>query len=113
MVPQQPHFEWDRSSRSKGETRGEGDPVCQVTAASDRTEPIKSVSMEEVVRRENLKKALKRVRANRGSPGIDGMTVDELKGYLRTHWPEIREQLLQGRYNPQPVKQVLIPKPGE
>jgi group II intron reverse transcriptase/maturase len=68
--------------------------------------------MEEVVRRKNLKKALKRVCVNKGSPGIDGMTVDELKDYLKAHWPEIRERLLQGRYNPQPVKQVLIPKPG-
>jgi len=68
--------------------------------------------MEEVVRRKNLKKALKRVCANKGSPGIDGMGVDELKDYLKAHWPEIREQLLQGQYNPQPVKQVLIPKPG-
>jgi group II intron reverse transcriptase/maturase len=68
--------------------------------------------MEEVVRRDNLKKALKRVCANKGSPGIDAMTVGELKDYLRVHWPEIREQLLQGQYKPQPVKQVLIPKPG-
>jgi len=112
MAPQQLHFEWDRSSRSKGETRGEEDSVCQVTAASERTEPIKSVSMEEVVRRENLKRALKRVRANKGSPGIDGMAVDELKDYLKDRWPGIREQLLLGQYHPQPVKQVLIPKPG-
>ncbi|MBW1690637.1 MAG: hypothetical protein JRJ70_07790, partial [Deltaproteobacteria bacterium] len=61
MVAQQLHFEWDRPSRPKGETRGEGDSVCQMTAASDRTEPIKTAVMEEVVRRENLKKALKRV----------------------------------------------------
>ena len=81
-------------------------------AASEKTEPIKSVTMEEVVPRENLKKALKRVCANKGSPGIDGMTVDELKSYLKVHWPEIREQLLQGQYSPQPVKQVLIPKSG-
>ena len=61
MAPQHLHFEWDRSSCSKGETRGEEESVYQVTAASERTEPIKSVSMKEVVRRENLKKALKRV----------------------------------------------------
>jgi len=73
---------------------------------------MKSVVMEEVVRKENLTKALKRVRLNKGSPGIDGMTVDELKDYLNTHWSEIREQLLEGHYTPQPVKQVLIPKPG-
>jgi retron-type reverse transcriptase len=83
-----------------------------VTAVSKRTEPTKTAVMEEVVRRKNLKKALKRVCVNKGSPGIDGMTVDELKDYLKAHWPEIRERLLQGRYNPQPVKQVLIPKPG-
>jgi len=112
MVAQQLHFEWDRPSSPEGETRGEGESVCQVAGASERTEPIKSVLMEEVVRRENLKKALRRVCANKGSPGIDGMTVDELKSYLKVHWPEIREQLLQGQYSPQPVKQVLIPKPG-
>ena len=112
MAAQQLHFEWDRSSSPKGEARGEGEAVCQVRAASERTEPIKSVTMEEVVRRENLKKALKRVCANKGSPGIDGMTVEELKNYLKVHWPEIREQLLQGQYSPQPVKQVLIPKRG-
>ena len=68
--------------------------------------------MEEVVRRENLKKALKRVCANKGGPGIDGMTVDELKDHLKVHWPQIRTKLLQGQYKPQPVKQVMIPKPG-
>jgi group II intron reverse transcriptase/maturase len=68
--------------------------------------------MEEVVRRENLQKALKRVCANKGSPGMDGMAVEELRDYLKTHWPGIREELLQGHYKPQPVKQVLIPKPG-
>jgi RNA-directed DNA polymerase len=68
--------------------------------------------MEEVVRRENLLPALKRVRANKGSPGIDGMTVEELPNYLKKHWPRIREQLLCGDYIPQPVKRVTILKPG-
>jgi RNA-directed DNA polymerase len=68
--------------------------------------------MEEVCQRDNLVRALKRVRANHGSPGIDGMRVDELTGYLKEHWPGIREQLLQGAYRPQPVKRVRIPKPG-
>jgi RNA-directed DNA polymerase len=68
--------------------------------------------IEEVCQRENLKKALKRVKRNRGSPGIDGMTVEEVEGYLREQWPEIREQLLSGRYQPQPVKRVEIAKPG-
>jgi RNA-directed DNA polymerase len=68
--------------------------------------------MEEVCQRDNLVRALKRVKANKGSPGIDGMRVDELADYLKGHWPGIREQLLQGRYQPQPVKRVKIPKPG-
>ncbi len=55
---------------------------------------------------------MKRVRANRGSPGVDGTTVQELLGYLKEHWPAIREQLLEGSYQPQPVKRVEIPKPG-
>ncbi|MEE8386415.1 MAG: group II intron reverse transcriptase/maturase, partial [Dehalococcoidia bacterium] len=56
-------------------------------------------------------KALKRVQANKGSAGVDGMTVKQLPAYLAKHWPAIREQLLQGTYRPQPVKRVEIPKP--
>ena len=52
--------------------------------------------MEEVCERGNLKEAVRRVQANKGSPGVDGMTVDELPGYLTQHWPTIREQLLNG-----------------
>src|SRR6266536_852815 len=67
--------------------------------------------MEEVCERENRRKALKRVRANQGSPGIDGMTVDELPEYLEQHWPAMREQLLSGTYKPEPVIRVEIDKP--
>ncbi len=67
--------------------------------------------MEEVVERENLKEALRRVKANQGSPGVDGMTVHDLPGYLKEHWPTFREQLLNGTYKPQPVRRVEIPKP--
>ncbi len=67
--------------------------------------------IEEVCDRENLKRALRRVKSNKGSPGIDGMKVDELSGYLKQHWPVIREQLLRGTYQPQPVKRVEIAKP--
>jgi RNA-directed DNA polymerase len=66
--------------------------------------------MEEVCRRANLEEALRRVQINKGGPGIDGLTVDELTDYLRQHWPTIREQLLNGTYRPQPVKRVEIPK---
>jgi len=67
--------------------------------------------MEEVCERENCWQAYKRVKANKGSPGIDGMKVGELSGYLKQHWPSIREQLLRGTYQPQPVRRVEIPKP--
>jgi RNA-directed DNA polymerase len=67
--------------------------------------------MEEVCEWENLKQALQQVKANKGSPGIDGMTVEELPGYLQQHWPVIREQLLNGTYEPKPVRRVEIEKP--
>ena len=67
--------------------------------------------MEEVCERENCKQALARVKANRGSPGGDGMTVQQLPDYLKQHWPAIREQLRRGTYLPQAVKRVEIPKP--
>jgi RNA-directed DNA polymerase len=66
--------------------------------------------MEQICERENLSKALQRVRQNKGGPGIDGMTVNKLPGYLKKHWPQIREQLLAGAYRPKPVKRVEIPK---
>ena len=67
--------------------------------------------MEEVCEQENCKQALAQVKANKGSPGVDGMTVRDLAGYLKQHWPTIREQLLSGTYVPQPVKRVEIDKP--
>jgi RNA-directed DNA polymerase len=68
--------------------------------------------MEEVCQRDNLVKALKRVKANKGSPGIDGMKVEELSDYLKGNWTRIHEELLSGAYQPQPVKRVKIPKPA-
>jgi RNA-directed DNA polymerase len=67
--------------------------------------------MEEGCERENCKQAFARVKANKGSPGVDGMTVHDLSGHLHQHWPVIREQLLSGTYTPQPVRRVEIPKP--
>jgi RNA-directed DNA polymerase len=67
--------------------------------------------MEEVCERENCKRALARVKANKGSAGVDGMTVEQLPEHLKQHWPEIREQLFSGTYRPQPVRRVEIPKP--
>src|SRR5438876_8169673 len=68
--------------------------------------------MEEVCQRENLKRALRRVKATKGSPGIDGMKVSELPGYLEQHWPAIREQLLNGTYKQQPVREGGNPSAG-
>jgi len=82
-------------------------------AAKRRTESpaIGEQLMEEVCERENCKQALARVKANQGSPGVDGMTVYDLAGHLKQHWPAIREQLKSGTYVPQPVRRVEIPKP--
>jgi len=68
--------------------------------------------MEQVCERENLKSALARVKRNKGSAGVDGMRVTELSGYLKVHWPVIRERLLAGQYQPLPVRRVEIDKPG-
>ena len=67
--------------------------------------------LERVLARENLQRALKRVRQNKGAPGIDGMSVDALPEHLKQHWPQIKADILAGRYRPQPVRRVEIPKP--
>jgi len=67
--------------------------------------------MEEVCEWENCKQALQRVKANKGSAGVDGMTVQQLPDYMKQHGPEIREQLLTENYEPKPVRRVEIQKP--
>jgi RNA-directed DNA polymerase len=86
-------------TESSGATRGPENP-----AKTDRL-------MEEVCERENLKEALRQVKTNKGSSGVNGMTVVALSDYLKRHWPAIREQLLNGTYEPKPVRRVEIPKP--
>lgn len=81
------------------------------TAEKEKTQPRAEMLLEEVLRRENMLRALKRVRTNKGAPGIDGMTVDELTSYLIMEWPRIREELFKGTYQPALVRQVEIPKP--
>jgi len=98
-------------------TRSEAPDAAQegteVQAAKCRAESRarEEQSMERVCQRDNLWQALQRVKANAGSPGVDGMTVDGLRDYLKQHWLAVREQLLRGTYQPQPVKRVEIPKP--
>ena len=77
------------------------------------TEGATNGLMEQVCERQNCLAALKRVRENKGSPGIDGMTVRELPAFLKLHWPRIREELLAGRYQPQPVSRVSIRNSAE
>lgn len=72
--------------------------------------PVSSL-MACVLERDNLRRALKHVIHNKGKPGIDGMTVEQLPGYLKHHWPTLKDQLQTGTYHPQPVKRVTIAKP--
>lgn len=101
-----------------GETRGEAlrapDEGTESTTANPSTESQANTDklIEEVCEKENLKEALRRVKANAGAAGVDGMTVKDLPVYLRENWPRLKEQLLSGTYRPQPVRRVEIPKTG-
>jgi RNA-directed DNA polymerase len=100
---------------------GTGEKGEALSAAAQETEAravkaclerpaVAGPSMEAVVERENLKKALARVKRNKGAAGIDGMSVEDLSAHLKEHWPTIRAQLLEGTYKPKPVRRVEIPK---
>ena len=112
MQQLQLEFSWNRALKPKGEARRAKAAVHQVPAASEADDPLNQVTMEEVIRTKNLMIALKRVLANKGSSGVDGMPVEELRDYLRRHWPQIRDQLTCGGYKPQSVMRVCIKKPG-
>jgi RNA-directed DNA polymerase len=101
------------SSVPTGEAREAGrEETESLSTVNDPESPASTNRlMEEVCERENLKEALRRVKANKGSAGVDGMTVGQITDYLKQHWPAIREQLLSGTYAPQPVRRVEIPKP--
>ena len=95
-----------RGEAPRAERRGEAGPTTRGPERSGDDD-----LMEQVVERSNLARALRRVRRNQGSAGIDGMTVDELVPYLREHWPRIRETLLAGTYQPSAVRRHQVPKP--
>jgi RNA-directed DNA polymerase len=101
------------AEESRGEALGaEGRGTEPLKAKRKPESPAgKERLMEEVCERKNLEIAWRHVRRNRGSPGVDGMSIDETRNYLKEHWPTIRDQLLEGTYSPQPVKRVNIPKP--
>ena len=102
-----------RAPIERGEAPIAGGPGAEpVVAKAECESPAATMHlMEKVCGRENLVRAWQRVRGNKGAPGVDGMTIDDAKSYLREHWPDIRSQLLAGAYRPQPVKRVEIPKP--
>src|SRR5207245_1087770 len=103
----------DFSSAPTGEAWQAGrEDIESSSAVSEPERPANTRRiMEDVCERANLKEALRQVKSNKGSAGVDGMTVDQLADYLKQHWPAIREQLLNGTYEPQPVRRVEIPKP--
>src|SRR5215813_10918156 len=96
-----------------GEAREDGREETESSSAARGTEhPARTDRlMEEICEPENLKAALRQVKANKGSAGIDRMTVGQLADYLKQHWPAIREKLWSGTYEPKPVRRVEIPKP--
>lgn len=110
--PQKNQMELAFMADGRGEAPMAADKGTEVPMA--RREPenpaLPVLLMEQICERENLRKALRLVRQNRGGADIDGMTVNKLPGYLKKQWPEIREQLLAGTYSPQPVKRVEISK---
>jgi RNA-directed DNA polymerase len=90
---------------------GEGTETLTAGSISE-SQAGKERLMEVMLERENLKAALQRVEENQGAGGVDGMRVEELRDYLKPNWPKLREQLLSGTYQPQPVRRVEIPKAG-
>jgi len=86
---------------------------AEMSIASYLTDPSTGGNrlMEIILERENMHRALKKVRSNKGAPGVDGMTVDQLPSYLRRHWEEIKTALFAGTYEPLPVRRKEIPKP--
>jgi RNA-directed DNA polymerase len=109
---QKDQIELNLGTGAKGEASSAAVQEIEAHAAKACLErpAVAGPSMEAVVGRENLKKALAQVKRNKGAPGIDGMTVNELAPYLKEHWPTIRAQLLEGTYKPRPVRRVEIPK---
>src|SRR5919108_3417595 len=108
---------WVEKPGAKPEVGGQqslvsGDGAANVTGRKDNSIPEAERLMEAVVSRGNMMAALSRVVANKGAPGVDNMPVTALKDYLHEHWPRIKEELLAGKYTPQPVLKVEIPKPG-
>jgi len=105
----------DRDAHAEGAGRNPAEYAKGVEArpwAKDNSDPQTVSLLEQVVETGNMQRAWKQVKRNKGAPGIDGRTIEETHVFLQVRWPKIREQLLDGTYQPQPVQRVEIPKPG-
>ena len=104
----------DPDAGRRGEAPDAGSQGAETVQAPTTRESPSSTAwlMEAICEPVNLRHALKRVKANKGAAGADGMSVSELPDYLRHHWPELKAHLLSGSYRPSPVRRVTIPKPG-
>lgn len=102
-------------SATTGSTeRNSGGTVAGASSPLGEQNPLElwgNPDMEEVLNRENMARALKRVKANKGAAGVDEMAVEDLEPYLKEHWPRLRKELLEGTYKPKSVRRVTIPKP--
>src|ERR1043166_7006574 len=119
-LPEQLSFDWEERGHaghgcgSDAVSEAAGQAVEQVTTAEERIRALKQDLMEKVAQEANLLEALRRVCANKGSAGVDGMDVTELKAWMsvRANREELRDKLINGEYEPVPVRGVQIPKPG-
>lgn len=105
-------YQMELAFESWGEAHREERSEETESAKTKPKRPGLSGILEAALQRRNLSAALRRVQSNQGSPGIDGMKTEELSGYLKEHWPRIREQLFAGSYRPQPVLRRIIEKEG-
>jgi RNA-directed DNA polymerase len=100
-------FDWEAAGEAQPSESGGPSPP----PAPDPTGTWAQGLIEVIGAAEKMRRALTRVRANKGSPGVDGRTVEQLPEYLKLHWPRIKQELREGSYPPQPVRRVEIPKP--
>jgi RNA-directed DNA polymerase len=115
MTAMRPPYQLELALPRPGRSEAPCRDAREVEAVTATVEPESPAStehlMEAICDPDNIEAALRAVVRNKGAPGIDGITVKQLPGLLKARWSEIEGQLLQGRYKPQPVRRVKIPKP--
>jgi len=100
-----------RRPQPRADVEPQGGKSCTAATGQPTLDSASEDLMEQVIDPTNMERAWKQVKANRGAPGVDGMTIAEFPDYIREHWPTIRQQLQDGSYRPQPVRRKAIPKP--